>query len=122
MKDTAAQAGCADEFEIASAAVSSEETGNPVHHGTRRILERLNISCAGKRAVRMTKNDYHYYDELIAMDSSNVRNIERITGGDPENKIRMLLDRDVADPWYTGNFDQTYDDIVKGCSLILQRL
>lgn len=114
-------------FYIASAATSTEEIGNPVHHGTRNKLARYGISTAGKYARQMTKKDYAEYDYLIGMDDWNIRNMLRITGGDPEQKIKKLLefagsDRDIADPWYTGNFDVTYDDIVEGCEAFLEYL
>lgn len=114
-------------FYIASAATSTEEIGNPVHHGTRNKLAQYGISTAGKYARQMTKKDYAEYDYLIGMDDWNIRNMLRITGGDPEQKIRKLLEfagssRDIADPWYTGNFDVTYDDIVEGCEAFLAYL
>lgn len=114
-------------FFIASAATSSEEIGNPVHHGTRRKLAQYGISASGKTAVRMQKKDYEAYDYLIGMDENNIRNMRRIAGGDGENKIYRLLEfagstRDIADPWYTGNFDVTCDDILEGCEGLLKRL
>ncbi|MBO5056491.1 MAG: low molecular weight phosphotyrosine protein phosphatase [Lachnospiraceae bacterium] len=114
-------------FYIASAATSTEEIGNPVHHGTRNKLAQYGISTAGKYARQMTKKDYAEYDYLIGMDDWNIRNMLRITGGDPEQKIKKLLEfagssRDIADPWYTGNFDVTYDDIVEGCEAFLAYL
>lgn len=131
LKDIVKKRGIAEQFYIQSAATSTEEIwgkeGNPVHPGTRKILERLGISCAGKRAVQVTKADYKKYDYLICMDSMNIRNTERICGKDTEHKIYRLLDftdeiRDVADPWYTGNFDKTYADILKGLEGFLQYL
>lgn len=114
-------------FYIASAATSTEEIGNPVHHGTRNKLAQYGISTVGKYARQMTKKDYEEYDYLIGMDDWNIRNMLRITGGDPEQKIKKLLEfagssRDIADPWYTGNFDVTYDDIVEGCEAFLAYL
>lgn len=111
-------------FYIASAATSAEEIGNPVHHGTRNKLAQYGISTVGKYARQMTKKDYEEYDYLIGMDDWNVRNILRITGGDPQQKIKKLLEfagssKDIADPWYTGNFDVAYDDIVEGCEALL---
>ena len=106
-------------FFIASSATSSEELGNPVHYGTRQILDRLGISCVGKRAVKLLASDYSKYDYFICMDEYNKRNTLRIFGEDKDNKIFCLLDfteekRDVLDPWYTGNFDETYLDISRG--------
>jgi len=114
-------------FYVASAATSTEETGNPVHYGTRKKLASVGISTAGKYAVQMKKSDYKNYDYLIGMEQRNVMNMRRIAGGDPEGKIYSLLDftghpGDIADPWYTGNFDRTYEDIVKGCTALLETL
>lgn len=123
LKDIVTKRKIADQFHIQSAATSTEEiwngVGNPVHPGTRKILDGLGISCAGKRAVQLTKKDYNNYDYLICMDSWNLKNVARICGRDKDNKVYRLLDftddkRDVADPWYTGNFDKTYEDIMKG--------
>lgn len=116
-----------DKFIINSAATSNEEYGNPVHPGTRNKLAQYNISVAGKTSVQLKKADYQKYDYIIAMDASNLRNIFRIVGNDNENKVSRLLDfanenRDIADPWYTGNFDQTYDDIYLGCQELLKYL
>lgn len=126
MKDLVQKAGCADEWEITSAAVSREEIGNPVHPGTRERLRREGISTAGKWAVQMTREDYERYDWLIGMDTSNLRWMQRITGGDPHHKMSRLLEwtgenRDVADPWYTGDFEQTYRDIDRGCRALLEK-
>lgn len=110
----------------ASAATSTEEIGNGVHHGTRKKLAEHGISCDGKHAVQMRKSDYEKYDYIIGMDSLNMRNIDRIIGKDTENKVYKLLDfadgGDIADPWYTGNFDVTYDDVVRGCRGLIKRL
>ena len=109
------------DFYIDSAATSREEIGNGVHHGTRRKLAQVGIPCEDHRARQMTKKDYEEFDLLIGMDSYNIRNMHRITGGDPDGKIHMLLDfagrngESIADPWYTGNFDETYDDVKAGC-------
>ena len=126
-KDMVKKRGIENQFYIASAATSREEIGNPVHYGTKQILNALGISCAGKRAVQMTKADYQAYDYLIGMDRWNISNMTRIAGGDPEEKIIRLLDltdhpRDVADPWYTGDFDVTYRDILEGLEAFLARL
>lgn len=112
---------------IASAATSTEEIGNPVHHGTRNILRRHGIDTSGKRARQMTKKDYEEYDYLIGMDQWNIRNMLRITGGDPKKKISRLLDftaeaGDIADPWYTGDFETTYADVTRGCQALLEYL
>ena len=131
LKDMVEKRGIAEQFYIQSAAMSTEEIwggeGNPVHPGTKRILDELGISCAGKRAVQVTKADYNNYDYLICMDSMNIRNTERICGKDEKHKIYRLLDfteckRDVADPWYTGNFDKTYRDITNGLEAFLDYL
>lgn len=127
-KDMVSKAGVADDFEIASAATSTEEIGNEVHRGTKGILYSLGINTKGKTARQMTKKDYAYYDYLIAMDNWNLRNIARIIGNDPDNKVSLLLDhssrkgQDIADPWYTGNFDITYDDIMEGLKGLLLEL
>ena len=126
-KDMVKKAGRADEFIIASAATSTEEIGNPVHPGTKRKLSSLGISCDGKRAVQMKKSDYALYDYLIAMDDWNIRNIMRIIQEDPEHKVHKLLSfagetGDIADPWYTGNFDETYDDVVRGLTGFLSEI
>ena len=126
-KDMVKKRGIAEQFYIASAATSTEEIGNPVHRGTRNILNGLGISCQGKQAVQMTKADYIKYDYLIGMDHWNISNMTRIAGGDPEGKIIRLLDftarpRDVADPWYTGDFNTTYRDIIGGLEAFLNRI
>ncbi|MBQ0072985.1 MAG: low molecular weight phosphotyrosine protein phosphatase [Prevotella sp.] len=124
MKKLVAETGLEDQFEIASAATSTEELGNSVYPPAKRKLAEHGISCEGKRARQLTRKDYDYYDLLIGMDSYNIRNMERMCGGDPENKIHMLLDYtnrpgDVADPWYTGNFDATWRDCMEGCKALL---
>lgn len=115
------------ELFIASAATSTEEIGNPVHHGTRSILRRHGIDTSGKHARQMTRTDYKEYDYLIGMDQWNIRNMLRITGGDPDHKICRLLDftdhpRDIDDPWYTGDFETTYADVTEGCGKLLQHI
>lgn len=112
---------------VSSAATSREEIGNPPHHGTVRKLQQVRIPVVPHRAVQMTKQDYEEYDYLIGMDEWNIRNMNRITGGDPQKKIYKLLefagsDRDIADPWYTGNFDETYEDVLEGCEALLMQL
>ena len=119
-KQYVAELGMADEFFIASAATSTEEIGNPVHRGTRHKLASLGIDCGEKRARQMTKRDYKEYDYLIGMDRWNMKNMQRIVGRDDEHKMHLLLDfteragQDIADPWYTGDFETTYRDIMEG--------
>ena len=127
MKYLVDQRGLSTEFYIASAATSTEEIGSRVHHGTAAILDRLGIDYSGKRARQMTKKDYQDYDMLIGMDEWNMRNMNRIAGGDPEGKLHLLLDftdrpGDVADPWYTRNFEVTYRDVMDGCEGLLAYL
>ena len=112
---------------VDSAATSTEEIGNPPHHGTVRKLKEVGIPVVPHRARQMKKQDYAEYDYLIGMDDWNIRNMNRIAGGDPEHKIRKLLEfagstRDIADPWYTGNFDATYADVLEGCEAMLVKL
>ena len=112
---------------VDSAATSTEEIGNPPHHGTVRKLKEVGIPVVPHRARQMKKQDYAEYDYLIGMDDWNIRNMTRIAGGDPEHKIRKLLEfagstRDIADPWYTGNFDATYADVLEGCEAMLVKL
>lgn len=126
-KDMVTKRGIAADFYIASAATSMEEIGNPVHPGTRNKLAQYGISTAGKYAVRMERSDYQKYDYIIGMDSWNYKNMLRIAGEDPHHKISLLLDytdhpRDVADPWYTGDFDKTYEDVVAGCEGLLEHI
>ena len=121
------KAGLSAQFKIDSAATSTEEIGNPPHYGTVSKLRREGIPLVPHRARRMTADDYEYYDLLIGMDSANIRNMQRIAGGDPDGKIHKLLEycgssRDVADPWYTDNFDETYRDVTAGCSALLEKL
>ena len=119
--------GLTDFFYINSAATSREEIGNGPHYGTVNKMKQVGIPVLPHRAVQMTKKDYREYDYLIGMDEANIRNMTRIAGGDPEGKIHMLLDysdspRAIADPWYTGNFDVTYDDVVEGCTAFFNYL
>lgn len=112
---------------VDSAATSTEELGNGVHPGTRRKLAAEGIPCGGHRARQLRRADYEAYDWLIGMDGANVRNMLRILGGDPAGKVCRLLDftaqpRDIADPWYTGDFDATYRDVRAGCEALLERL
>ena len=129
-KDMVAKAGIADQFEIASAATSTEEiwngVGNPVYPPAKAELAKHGIRCDGKRAVQLKKSDYDYYDYLIGMDVMNIRNIERITGHHG-GKIHLLLDfagsgKPISDPWYTGAFEATYRDVVEGCTALMEYL
>ena len=127
MKDLVNKKGMADQFEIASAATSTEEIGNPVYPPAKRKLKEHGISCEGKTARQMTQADYTYYDYIIAMDRFNLRNMTRFAGNDPDNKVSLLMDftsrpGDVADPWYTGDFDTTWEDVYEGCVGILKKL
>lgn len=127
MKDLVAKAGLAEEFYIRSAATSREEIGNPVYPPARRKLAQHGIGCDGHAARQVTKKDYAEFDYLIGMDSANISNIRRICGGDPQGKVSLLLDwvgqsRDVADPWYTGDFEATWQDVLAGCTELLKQL
>ena len=127
LKDMLQKRGMADNFYVESAATSTEELGNPVYPPARRKLKEHGIDCSGKTARQITKSDYERFDYIFCADSNNVRNALRIFGDDPEQKIRRLLDitshpRDIADPWYTGNFEITYNDIVEGCEAFLNKL
>lgn len=124
MKSIVSERSLSDRFYIASASTSTEEiwngVGNPVYPPAKRELAKHGISCEGKRAVQITKADYGKYDYILGMEERNIRNILRIVGKDPEHKVKLLLDysdhpRDIADPWYTGNFESTYRDVVEGC-------
>lgn len=131
MKQKVVALGLSDQFHIASAATSTEEiwngVGNPVYPPAKEELAKYGISCEGKRAVQLKKSDYNEYDYLIGMEQANIRNMMRILGGDPEGKVSRLLDftdepRDIADPWYTGNFKLTYEQIEEGCQALLDKL
>ena len=127
MKDLVRKAELAEEFSIASAATSTEEIGNPIYPPARRKLAEHGIGCAGKTARQLRREDYDRFDLLIGMDGANLRNMRRICGGDPEGKISLLLDwtgrsGDVADPWYTGDFDATWRDVLVGCSGLLAHI
>ena len=127
MKHLVRQVGREGEFFIDSAATSTEEIGNGVHYGTRRKLAEVGVPCGNHRARQLTKQDYKDFDLLIGMDGANLRNTLRMVGGDPEGKIRGLLDYtdrpgSIADPWYTGNFDDTYRDVLEGCEGLLKVL
>ena len=127
MKDLVRKAGVDTEFFIASAATSTEEIGNPVYPPARRKLAEHGIGCAGKTARQLRREDYDRFDLLIGMDGANLRNMRRICGGDPEEKLSLLLDwagrsGDVADPWYTGDFEATWQDVLAGCQGLLDAL
>ena len=127
MKRLVEEAGRANEFEIASAATSTEEIGNPVYPPARRKLAEHGIRCDGKTARQLRRSDYDHYDLLIGMDQYNLRNMQRMCGGDPDGKIHLLLDYtdrpgDVADPWYTDNFDATWRDCLEGCTGLLETI
>lgn len=126
-KDLTNKKGIADRFYVASAATSYEEIGNPVYPPARKKLSEHGINPAGKTAIHMNREDYDAYDLLIGMEQMNIRNMLRIVGNDPQGKIHRLLDyskhtRDISDPWYTGDFDRAYEDILEGCEALLQYL
>ena len=127
MKHLVAEAGLSDYLEIASAATSTEEIGNPVYPPARRKLAEHGIGCEGKTARQMTRDDYRYYDKVVAMDRNNLRNLRRMFGDDTEHKISLLMDHtrcpgDVADPWYTGDFEATWRDVLEGCRGLLDEM
>ena len=128
MKDLVKKAGLEGQFLIASAATSTEEIGNPVYPPARRKLAEHNISCQGHAARQLQSRDYSKYDLLIGMDNANIRNMRRICGGDPEGKIHLLMDyagqpgQEVADPWYTGDFEITWQNVLSGCQGLLKAL
>ena len=126
-KELLRQRGIENEYVVESRAISTEEIGNPPHRGTIRKLAEYGIFPAGKRAIQLTRADYEKYDLIIGMDSANMRNILRITGPDKQNKVRKLPEfagsgKDIADPWYTGDFDETFADISEGCDGLLKFL
>ncbi len=127
LRDMADKTGRGAEFVIASAATSTEEIGNPVYPPARRKLAEHGIRCGGKTARQMTAEDYRRYDLLIGMDGRNLANMRRICGGDPDGKMHLLMDftrrpGEVADPWYTGDFDAAWRDVTEGCRGLLQWL
>lgn len=127
MKSMVEEKGLSDRFEIASCATSSEELDNPIYPPARKVLEKHGIHCEKRHARRMTLDDYSEYDMIIAMDRQNIRNMKGRVGDDPERKVRLLMEfagngSDVADPWYTGDFDATYRDISVGCSSLLDEI
>ena len=130
-KDLLEKRGLTDKYYVSSSATSTEEIwngiGNPVYPPAKAELKKHGISCDGKRAVQVTREDYVNYDLLIVMDSNNMRNIMRIIGSDPDKKVYKLLkfagnDRDVYDPWYSGDFTTCYNDILLGCTALLDTL
>lgn len=127
MKDLVASKGLEKEFEIASCATSREEIGNEVYPPAAEKLKEHNISCKGKTARQMTKDDYEYYDYIIAMDRNNLRNMIPFVGNDPKEKVSLMMshadsDRDVADPWYTNDFEKTWQDVSLACKCLLEKL
>ncbi|MCD7825232.1 MAG: low molecular weight phosphotyrosine protein phosphatase [Clostridiaceae bacterium] len=127
MKDLIRKSGYDKEIQVASKATSTEELGNSPHYGTRNKLREMNIPMERHVAVQMSRSDYDKYDYIIGMDYWNYKNILRIVGGDPEGKVSLLPEfagssKEIADPWYTGDFDQTYEDILEGCEALLHRL
>lgn len=127
MKDKVRKAGLEQEFHIESAATSTEEIGNPVYPPARRKLAEHGISCAGKTARQIRRRDYEDYDYLIGMDGENLWNMRRVWRGDPKGKVHLLMEyagvsREVADPWYTGNFEATWSDVEEGCRKLLEYL
>ena len=125
MKKLVKDNGLEREFEIASAATSREELGNPVYPPARRKLAEHGVSCSGKTARQMTRADYDYYDHIVIMDGNNAHNILYIIGDDPDRKVHLLMEyagerRDVADPWYTSDFEATWQDVNKGCKALLR--
>lgn len=127
MKDMVRKAGREDEFYIESAATSREEIGNDTHRGTKAKLREVGVPFEKRAARQVTKADYDRFDYLIVMDEENIRGLKRIIGSDPDGKVFKLLDfagkdRDIADPWYTGNFDDTYDDIMDGLTALMKKL
>lgn len=127
MKDLVNKSGLSEMFYIASCATSTEEIGNPVHPGTQKVLRKVGISTAGKVAVQLRAQDYQDYDYLVAMDQNNIRNMQRIIGTDSQKKVSRLMDHtknsgDIADPWYTDNFDLTYSEVLEGCGALLDEI
>ena len=127
LKDMLRKRGLDNKISVASSATSTEEIGNDIHRGTRSILEKYSIPYSRREATQLVRSDYGEYDYFIGMDSANLRNMHRIFGSDPEHKITKLLDLtaragDVADPWYTGNFEATYRDVTKGCEALIEKI
>lgn len=127
MRDLIKKRGLEDKITAEPAATSTEELGNDVHPGTKSKLKKMGIPYFKRQARRINIDDYRKFDLIIGMDSYNIRNIMRIVREDPENKVKLLLDftdrpKDIADPWYTGNFDETYNDILEGCEALLDKI
>ena len=127
MKHLVREAGLADKILVESKALHRDEIGSDTHRGTREVLRAHGIPFEKRRAALMTADDYDAYDCIVGMDTENMNDLDRLTGGDPDRKVRRLLsysgeERDVADPWYTGNFDVTYRDIDAGCRALLRAL
>ena len=125
--DMIKQHGLSDRITAASSATSTEEIGNDIHYGTRRILDKYGISYHRREATQLSRSDYRKYDLFVGMDQANIRNMLRIFGADPDGKVVRLLDLtdrpgDVADPWYTGNFEVTYRDVCYGCRALLEKI
>lgn len=127
MKDLLKKHGLSDRVQVASAATSTWEIGNPVHHGTKSKLAEHGISCKGKTARLLIREDYTAYDYIIGMEQSNMTDMLEIVGGDPQGKLSLLLDwtgerRAIADPWYTHNFEATWQDVLRGCNALLKHI
>lgn len=128
MKDLVKKAGLTEKFDIASAATSTEEIGNPVYPPARRKLAEHGIDCFGKTARQLKNSDYEKYDLLIGMDNANLRNMHSICGGDFDDKMHLLMEfadcshSEVSDPWYSGDFETTWRDIFAGCQGLLKQL
>lgn len=127
LKDIINKKGLQNNFDIASCATSCEEIGNDIHYGTRDKLTKMKVPFSKRSAIRITKEDYNNYDYILCMDKNNLRNLERVIGKDTNNKVFRLLDfspnpRDISDPWYTGNFDDTYNDILEGINCFLENI
>lgn len=127
LKDMVKKRGINDDFQIASSATSTEEYGNPLYPPAARKLSSEGIPTTYRTAVQLKKSDYDKYDYIIAMERRNIENIKRICGGDPDNKVSLLLsfagrNDNIADPWYTGNFDAAFNDIVEGCEGFLEQI
>ena len=127
MKDLVRRAGREDEIFVASAACRRDEIGSDTYLGTREKLDEMGVPYQKRRAVQITRDDYESYDYIVAMDMENMRDLDRLSGGDPQKKLHRLMEfagenRDVADPWYTGDFDTTYMDVLKGCKALLKSL
>ena len=127
MKQLVREAGLSDEISVASKALHRDELGSDTHRGTREVLRAHGIPFSKRSATLMTAADYSAYDCIIGMDTENMRDLARLTGGDPQHKVHRFLsyigeERDVADPWYTGNFEVTYRDVNAGCRALLREL